>query len=55
MWDQNTQQFLGPQQMAEREKMMAVDRRHAPSPVVRNVSTALNYVLKIYHLTKYQE
>ncbi|KAL9986002.1 hypothetical protein ACROYT_G000055 [Oculina patagonica] len=32
-WDQNTKQFLGPQQMAEREKLMAADKRHTPSPV----------------------
>lgn len=32
-WDQNTKQFLGPQQKAEREKKMTVDKRHTPSPV----------------------
>lgn len=32
-WDQNTKQFLGPQQMAEREQVMAVDKRPAPLPV----------------------
>ncbi|KAJ7339642.1 Protein smg5 [Desmophyllum pertusum] len=32
VWDQNTQQFLGPQQMAEREKLMPADKRHTPSP-----------------------
>ncbi|RMX45316.1 hypothetical protein pdam_00000834 [Pocillopora damicornis] len=32
-WDPNTHQFVGPQQMAEREQMMAVDKRPAAPPV----------------------
>lgn len=31
VWDKNSLQFLGPQQIAEREKLMAADKRQMPS------------------------
>lgn len=34
VWDKNSLQFLGPQQIAEREKLMAADKRQMPSPAV---------------------
>ena len=36
MWDQSKQQFLGPQQMAEREKRKNPDKQQAPSAPVRD-------------------
>ena len=35
VWDQSKQQFLGPQQMAEREKRKNPDKQQAPSASVR--------------------
>ena len=36
MWDQSKQQFVGPQQMAEREKRKNPDKQQAPSTPVRD-------------------